>query len=258
MRGRLLVALFVLGLIGVGAAVAGANRKLERPRERRPGGARARHAGTGAGDLPSREGRERARLQARRREHRERLHGPHPHADAGCERPDRRVALSLDHAGPRARSAPGRTAGVLAEGTITAANLIGPLTGHPLGDLVDAMSTGRAYVNLHTNDGVDGMGHRARATSRAARSGPTSARRGAPRSVRGGPRPPRTILAWATGTRSASRSGWASPRGSCSRACSRPGATGSSPPRSARSPSGPSQACSSRAGSDSPVRSSAG
>jgi len=51
----------------------------------------------------------------------------------------------------------GRTDGVLAEGTITAANLVGPLAGHPLSDLVDAMSTGRAYVNLHTNDGVDGV-----------------------------------------------------------------------------------------------------
>ena len=51
----------------------------------------------------------------------------------------------------------GRTDGVLAEGTITAANLIGPLAGHPLSDLVAAMRTGNAYVNLHTNDGVDGI-----------------------------------------------------------------------------------------------------
>ena len=27
----------------------------------------------------------------------------------------------------------------------------------PLSDLVEARSTGRAYVNLHTNDGVDGV-----------------------------------------------------------------------------------------------------
>jgi hypothetical protein len=51
----------------------------------------------------------------------------------------------------------GRTDGVLAEGTITSANLVGPLAGHPLSDLVEAMSTGQAYVNLHTNDGVDGV-----------------------------------------------------------------------------------------------------
>jgi hypothetical protein len=51
----------------------------------------------------------------------------------------------------------GRTDGVLAEGTITAANLIGPLAGHPLSDLVAAINSGDAYVNLHTNDGVDGV-----------------------------------------------------------------------------------------------------
>ena len=48
----------------------------------------------------------------------------------------------------------GRTDGVLAHGTITAANLIGPLAGHPLSDLVAALSDGGAYANVHTNDGV--------------------------------------------------------------------------------------------------------
>jgi hypothetical protein len=51
----------------------------------------------------------------------------------------------------------GRIDGVIATGTITAANLVGPLAGHPLADLIDAMNTGNAYVNLHTNDGVDGI-----------------------------------------------------------------------------------------------------
>src|SRR2546426_2061812 len=36
-------------------------------------------------------------------------------------------------------------------GTITAANLIGPLAGHPLSDLVAALSDGGAYANVHTN-----------------------------------------------------------------------------------------------------------
>jgi len=48
----------------------------------------------------------------------------------------------------------GRSDGVLAQGTITAANLVGPLAGHPLSDLLDAMQAGNAYVNVHTNDGV--------------------------------------------------------------------------------------------------------
>src|SRR2546425_2633415 len=50
----------------------------------------------------------------------------------------------------------GRTDGVLAHGTITAANLIGPLAGHPFSDLITAMQAETAYVNVHTNDGVDG------------------------------------------------------------------------------------------------------
>ena len=49
----------------------------------------------------------------------------------------------------------GRTDGVLAEGTITAANLIGPLAGHPFSDLIAAMEAGGTYVNVHTNDGID-------------------------------------------------------------------------------------------------------
>lgn len=56
-------------------------------------------------------------------------------------------------AGPFA-PAGGRVDGVLATGTITAANLIGSLAGHPLSDLIDAMQAGNTYVNVHTNDGV--------------------------------------------------------------------------------------------------------
>jgi len=48
----------------------------------------------------------------------------------------------------------GRMDGVLAEGTITAADLVGSLAGHPLSDLVAEIRSGNAYVNVHTNDGV--------------------------------------------------------------------------------------------------------
>jgi len=47
----------------------------------------------------------------------------------------------------------GRHDGVLAQGTFTAANLVGPLAGHPLSDLLAAIQSGNAYVNVHTNDG---------------------------------------------------------------------------------------------------------
>jgi hypothetical protein len=46
-----------------------------------------------------------------------------------------------------------RTSGVIATGTITAADLVGPLAGLSLSDLVAAMDAGDAYVNVHTNDG---------------------------------------------------------------------------------------------------------
>ena len=48
----------------------------------------------------------------------------------------------------------GRTDGVLVEGSFTAANLTGPLTGQPLSALIAAMEGGNAYLNFHTNDGV--------------------------------------------------------------------------------------------------------
>lgn len=48
----------------------------------------------------------------------------------------------------------GRTNGVLATGTITAASLVGPLAGHALSHLIAALASGDAYVNVHTNDGV--------------------------------------------------------------------------------------------------------
>jgi hypothetical protein len=48
----------------------------------------------------------------------------------------------------------GRIDGVVAEGSITAANLVGPLAGMPLSALLSDLRNGRAYVNVHTNDGV--------------------------------------------------------------------------------------------------------
>lgn len=48
----------------------------------------------------------------------------------------------------------GRHDGVLAEGTFTAANFVGPLAGHPMSDLLAAFAAGTAYVNVHTNDGI--------------------------------------------------------------------------------------------------------
>lgn len=46
--------------------------------------------------------------------------------------------------------------GRLASGTITAADLVGPLEGADFGALVTAMREGRAYVNVHTVAHPDG------------------------------------------------------------------------------------------------------
>jgi hypothetical protein len=47
----------------------------------------------------------------------------------------------------------GRFSGVLAEGVITADDLVGPLAGEPLSELVAEMLAGNTYVNVHTDDG---------------------------------------------------------------------------------------------------------
>ncbi|MDO8578369.1 MAG: CHRD domain-containing protein [Dehalococcoidales bacterium] len=52
---------------------------------------------------------------------------------------------------PPAQLIPGTFNGVLAEGTITAANLVGPLAGMDFSDLITAMEAGNAYVNIPTS-----------------------------------------------------------------------------------------------------------
>ena len=44
----------------------------------------------------------------------------------------------------------GRFSGVVAQGAVTAADLVGPLAGHPLSDLVVQMEAGNTYANAHT------------------------------------------------------------------------------------------------------------
>jgi len=48
----------------------------------------------------------------------------------------------------------GRHDGVLATGTFSAADFQDTLTGQPMSTLLTAIAEGRAYVNVHTNDGV--------------------------------------------------------------------------------------------------------
>ena len=48
----------------------------------------------------------------------------------------------------------GRLQGVIGQGTITAANLMGPLAGQPLRALVEEFEAGNTSVTVHPNDGV--------------------------------------------------------------------------------------------------------
>jgi hypothetical protein len=69
-------------------------------------------------------------------------------APAGANGP---VVAWLYPAAPPSQLIPGRSSGVLAVGTITEADLVGPLTGQTVTDLVARMDAGEAYVNVHTS-----------------------------------------------------------------------------------------------------------
>lgn len=155
MRGRLLLGLFVLGLAVVSVAAAGLN------------GNWSIHA-NGGQEVPARDTRGQAqaifhlskdgssleyKLNAANIDN---VFMAHIHMQAPGQNGPIVVWLYPSTAPVPGPFGAGRTDGVLAEGIITAANLVGPLAGHPLSDLAEAMSTGNAYVNLHTNDGVDG------------------------------------------------------------------------------------------------------
>jgi hypothetical protein len=61
------------------------------------------------------------------------------------------VVAWLYPSGPPAMLIPGTFNGVLASGTITDADLVGPLAGQSLDTLVEALDSGLAYVNVHTS-----------------------------------------------------------------------------------------------------------
>jgi hypothetical protein len=155
MRGRLLLGFLVLGLAAVGVAAAGVNRHW------------SRHA-TGAQESPVRDTKAQGQAIF------------HLSKD-GASLDYKLIASNIDnvfmahiHSGaagvngpivvwlyPSTAEAPGptgggRTDGVLAQGTITSAD-IATLTapaGYTFARLVAEMRAGVAYVNVHTSDGV--------------------------------------------------------------------------------------------------------
>lgn len=76
------------------------------------------------------------------------IHGPD--GPAGVNQP---VVAFLLHDADAPGAGSGRHDGLLAQGTITEADLVGPLAGEPMEVFVDALLAGTTYVNVHTSDG---------------------------------------------------------------------------------------------------------
>jgi hypothetical protein len=61
------------------------------------------------------------------------------------------IVVWLYPSGPPQQLIPGRSQGTLAEGTIQQSSLIGALAGQPVTALLDRITSGLAYVNVHTS-----------------------------------------------------------------------------------------------------------
>jgi hypothetical protein len=147
MRARFVGLVFVLGLVAVGIAVAGVNRNW------------STHA-NGSMEVPAHDTDAQAQAIF------------HLSKD-GSALEYKLIASNIDnvvqahiHKGTPGVNGPigvflygpvapggGRTNGVLAEGTITAANLIGPFAGMTVAELAELLDSGGAYVNVHTSNG---------------------------------------------------------------------------------------------------------
>ena len=57
---------------------------------------------------------------------------------------------------PPAKEIDGPSNGTLSDGTIKAENLVGPMAGKTIGDLVAAIRANNVYVNVHTRSHADG------------------------------------------------------------------------------------------------------
>jgi hypothetical protein len=61
------------------------------------------------------------------------------------------VAVWLYPSAPPPRPIAGSVTDMIGDGTITAANFVGPLQGQPFSALINALNNGTAYVNVHTS-----------------------------------------------------------------------------------------------------------
>jgi CHRD domain len=148
MHARIVGLVFVLGLVAVGVAVAGANRNW------------STHA-DGSLEVPARDTKGQAQaifhLSKDGTELQYKLIASNienvvqAHIHAGGPGVNGLIGVFLYGLVPPGG---GRTDGVLAQGTITAGDFIGPFDGMSVEDVAELMDDGLAYVNVHTNDGV--------------------------------------------------------------------------------------------------------
>jgi hypothetical protein len=80
----------------------------------------------------------------------------HIHVRPNAETRNGPIVLWLYPSAPPPILIEGRSDGVLAQGTATSANLVGPLAGQDLSQLIDAIRNGLAYVNVHTQQNPGG------------------------------------------------------------------------------------------------------
>ena len=150
MRARMVGLVFVLGLVAVGVAVAGAN------------GNWSTHA-NGSLEVPARDTKGQAQaifhLSKNGTELQYKLIASNienvvqAHIHSGAPGVNGDIVVFL-----YGLVAPdgGRTNGVLSQGTFTEDDFVAPFKGElTLDELVEMMDSGLAYVNVHTNDGVD-------------------------------------------------------------------------------------------------------
>jgi len=78
------------------------------------------------------------------------------HIHLGTAKQNGPVLVWLYPPAPPAKLIPGKFSGLLAQGKITTANLVGPLKGKPLKDLIADIRADKAYVNIHTQQHPDG------------------------------------------------------------------------------------------------------
>jgi hypothetical protein len=150
MRGRTLAVLFVAGLVAVGTAVAAANDRWSthlKGEDERPTPVDTLAQGQSIFQLSEDGTTLHYKIIASNIVD---VTQAHIHLRANAAAPTGGIVVWLYPSAAPLQLIPGRHDGVLAEGSVTAANFVGALAGQPMSTLVAALESGLAYSNVHT------------------------------------------------------------------------------------------------------------